>query len=58
VVALTEKGRALRARAGCLAGALLTASGESPQHLNALNRDLRELRNAIYAHTGDWTGDA
>jgi len=58
VVALTDGGRQLRSRAGCLADALLSASGESSAHLNAITAEVRELRNAIYAHTGDWTSTA
>jgi DNA-binding MarR family transcriptional regulator len=54
VVALTDKGRELRSRAGCLADALLSSSGQSPAHLNQINRDVRELRDAIYEHTGVW----
>ncbi|RWB97387.1 MAG: MarR family transcriptional regulator [Mesorhizobium sp.] len=54
VVALTDKGRELRSRAGCLADALLSSSGQSPAHLNQINRDVRELRDAIYEHTGIW----
>lgn len=58
VVALTDQGRELRSRAGCLADALLSASGQSPTHLNEITRDVRELRNAIYAHTGSWSSTA
>jgi len=58
VVALTEQGRELKSRAGCLADALLSASGQSPTHLNEITRDVRELRNAIYAHTGSWSSTA
>lgn len=54
VISLTDRGRDLRSRAGCLADALLSASGQSPAHLNEITRDVRELRNAIYAHTGEW----
>lgn len=54
VVELTDKGRELRSRAGCLADALLSSSGQSPAHLNRINRDVRELRDAIYEHTGIW----
>jgi MarR family transcriptional regulator, organic hydroperoxide resistance regulator len=54
VVALTDKGRELRSRAGCLADALLSSSGQSPAHLNQINRDVRELRDAIYERTGVW----
>ncbi|RWO61018.1 MarR family transcriptional regulator [Mesorhizobium sp.] len=58
VVALTDKGRELRFRAGCLADALLSSSGQSPAHLNQINRDVRELRDAIYEHTGVWRSTA
>ncbi|TIM36515.1 MAG: MarR family transcriptional regulator [Mesorhizobium sp.] len=58
VVALTDKGRELRSRAGCLADALLSSSGQSPAHLNQINRDVRELRDAIYEHRGVWRSTA
>lgn len=58
VVALTDQGRELKSRAGCLADALLSASGQSPTHLNEITRDVRELRNAIYAQTGSWSSTA
>ncbi len=58
VVALTDKGRELRSRAGCLAEALLSSSGQSPAHLNQINRDVRELREAIYENTGVWRSTA
>lgn len=55
VVALTDAGRDLRSRAGCLADALLSTSGQEPAHLNAIASDLRRLRDAIYASSGDWS---
>ncbi|MDQ0346840.1 MarR family winged helix-turn-helix transcriptional regulator [Ancylobacter vacuolatus] len=55
VVALTDQGRALRGQAGCLGNALLEASGQSPAHLGAMNRDMRELRDALYAQLGGWS---
>jgi DNA-binding MarR family transcriptional regulator len=58
VVSLTDAGRELRSRAGCLADALLSSSGQSPAHLNQINRDVRELRDAIYEHTGAWSSMA
>ncbi|MEQ1955131.1 MarR family transcriptional regulator [Mesorhizobium sp. CN2-181] len=58
VVALTDTGRELRSRAGCLADALLSSSGQSPAHLNQINRDVRGLRDAIYGHTGAWSSMA
>jgi Transcriptional regulators len=54
VVALTEKGAALRERAGCLGEALLAASGQQPLDLARLNKDVRQLRNRIYGHIGAW----
>lgn len=54
VVALTDAGRALRSRAGCVGESLLAASGQSPEALGALNREVRALRDAIYRHTGGW----
>ena len=54
VVELTEQGQALRSRAGCLGEALLSASGQTPAQLGELNRDVRNLRDAIYAHIGGW----
>ncbi|WP_198291123.1 hypothetical protein [Ancylobacter sp. FA202] len=55
VVALTDQGRALRGQAGCLGDALLEASGQSPAHLGAMNRDMRKLRDALYAQLSDWS---
>lgn len=49
VIGLTDRGRALEARAGCLGEALLAASGESPAALAALNRQVRSLRDTLYA---------
>ncbi len=54
VVELTEQGQALRSRSGCLGEALLSASGQTLAHLGELNRDVRNLRDAIYAHIGGW----
>ena len=53
-VALTAKGRELRAKAGCLGESLLTASGQSPEQLGALNGKIRKLRDAIYPSIGGW----
>ena len=55
VVALTDAGRDLRSRAGCLGEALTSTSGQEPGHLNAMASDLRRLRDAIYARSGDWS---
>lgn len=58
VVALTEQGRRLRATAGCLGQSLLEASGQSPADLAELNRQIRQLRDAIYVHLHDWKAPA
>lgn len=55
VVSLTPQGRALRAKAGCLAEALLEVSGKSPEMLGKLNHDLRDLRDTIYSTGEDWS---
>lgn len=52
VVALTDRGREIRSSAGCLGDALVASSGESPRRLDELNRDIKKLRDAIYAHAG------
>lgn len=54
VVALTDEGRALQHKAGCLSDALLAASTQTPQELGMLNRDVRHLRDAIYSQIGGW----
>ncbi len=54
VVGLTDAGRALKSKAGCLGDALLIASGQSPVALADLNRDIRALRDAVYTHMGGW----
>ncbi|MCV3738644.1 MarR family transcriptional regulator [Rhizobium sp. TRM96647] len=54
LVALTDQGRAMRHRAGCLGDTLLAASTQTPPELAALNRDVRYLRNAIYSQIGGW----
>lgn len=58
VVELTEEGRALRGRAGCLGEALLAASGQSPGELGALNRAVRGLRDSLYEQSRRWSGSA
>ena len=47
IIALTAEGRALRARAGCLADALLAGSGMSLAELGEINRQLKRLRDAL-----------
>jgi len=54
VVSLTPLGSALKSKAGCLGEALLTASGQTPEALGALNNEVRRLRDAIYASIGVW----
>lgn len=56
IVALTDKGRSLQSKAGCLAEALVEASSHSLAELGDLNRNTRRLRDAIYASIGgDWS---
>lgn len=47
IIALTAEGRALRSRAGCLADALLAASGMSSAELGEINEQLKRLRDAL-----------
>ena len=54
VVTLTDQGRALRAQAGCLGQALVAASAQSPTDLARLNAEVRQLRDALYAHIEGW----
>ena len=54
VVALTDAGRALRTRAGCLGNALLATSEQTPAELGDLNSDVRRLRDTIYRQIGGW----
>jgi MarR family transcriptional regulator, organic hydroperoxide resistance regulator len=55
VIALTAPGQALRTKAGCLGDSLLATSGQSPEQLGALNRKVRQLRDAIYKEIGGWS---
>lgn len=57
LVALTDPGRALEDRAGCLGQALLEASGQSPAALGDLNGKIKELRDAIYGRIGHRSHD-
>ncbi len=52
LVALTDDGRALEDKAGCLGEALLDASGQSPAALGDLNRRIKELRDSVYNRIG------
>ncbi|MCO5731477.1 MarR family winged helix-turn-helix transcriptional regulator [Rhizobium sp. SSA_523] len=54
VIGLTEEGRALQHKAGCLSDTLLAASTKTPPVLAELNQDVRELRDAIYSQIGGW----
>jgi DNA-binding MarR family transcriptional regulator len=58
IVALTDAGRALRFKAGCLAEALLAASDHSPSELGDLNQKVRRLRDSIYRGIGGWHASA
>jgi DNA-binding MarR family transcriptional regulator len=55
IVALTNKGRALHSKAGCLAEALAEASSHSFAELSELNQKVRRLRDAIYGSIGEWS---
>ncbi|QQP93104.1 MarR family transcriptional regulator (plasmid) [Skermanella sp. TT6] len=57
VIALTDQGRALENRAGCLGETLLEASGQSPSELGELNVKVRQLRDEIYSRIGRWSLD-
>jgi DNA-binding MarR family transcriptional regulator len=46
-VTLTEKGRALYAKSGCLTGTLLQRSGMTVDQLVALNHQVQTLRDAL-----------
>ena len=58
LVSLTDQGRALQHRAGCLSDTLLAASTQTAPELAALNRDVRHLRDAIYSKIGGWDAPA
>jgi MarR family transcriptional regulator, organic hydroperoxide resistance regulator len=58
VIALTDEGRALQHKAGCLGDTLLATSTQTPKELAALNQDVRRLRNAIYSQIGGWDAPA
>lgn len=58
LVALTDQGRALKHKAGCLSDTLLAASTQTPSELAALNREVRHLRDAIYLQVGGWDAPA
>jgi DNA-binding MarR family transcriptional regulator len=54
VVALTDAGRALQQKGGCLGDALTAASGETPETLAEINKEVRSLRDKIYGHVEGW----
>ena len=56
VITLTDQGRGLRSKAGCVGLSLLTASGRSEEELAALNRAVRQLRDDVYSRLGGWHG--
>lgn len=58
VIVLTELGKSLQGRAGCLGTSLLTASAQTPEQLAELNQEVRNLRDAIYAQIGGWAPPA
>jgi len=57
IVALTDAGRALESKAGCLGAALLEASGQTPEALGELNQGVRSLRDSVYGSIGGWKLD-
>lgn len=58
VVGLTDSGRALQSRAGCLGEALLETSAQGPAELAKLNHEIRHLRDTIYSRIGGWDAPA
>lgn len=58
IVSLTEDGKALQAKGGCLADALLESTGDSAATMAKLNADVRRLRDTIYDHLGGWVPPA
>lgn len=52
VITVTKRGRDLKARAGCLAEALLEHSGATPADLGEINTRMKGLRDAIYESLG------
>lgn len=57
IVALTDAGRALESKAGCLGAALIQASGQTAEDLGRLNVEVRRLRDSVYASIGGWKLD-
>jgi DNA-binding MarR family transcriptional regulator len=54
LIALKPGGRAILAQVRCLADAMLSSSGQSFEQLQALNRQVQALRDALYARIGGW----
>lgn len=54
IVALTDEGKAMQMRGGCLADALLESTGETADSLAKVNEGVRRLRDRIYDHLGGW----
>ena len=59
IATLTDEGRGIRPKAGCLGASPLEASGQTPRALGHLNRDVRRLRDSVYDSiaAGSWTTD-
>lgn len=55
IVTLTDEGRALKSKAGCLGDALVETSRHTVGQLGDLNRQVRQLRDDIYENLGGWT---
>ena len=54
IVALTEEGKAMQMKGGCLADALLESKGETADSMATVNEGVRRLRDRIYDHLGGW----
>jgi len=53
LILLTDEGRSLERRSGCLSDALWAASGQTLDELGALNESVKQLRDAIYLSMGE-----
>ncbi|MEG8014509.1 MarR family winged helix-turn-helix transcriptional regulator [Sphingomonas sp. 22R3R2A-7] len=54
IISLTSQGTKLRTQAVCLNAGLLKASGRTPSELDALNQQIRHLRDTLYEQIGRW----
>ena len=54
IIALTEEGKAMRMKGGCLADALLESTGETAAVMAEVNQSVRRLRDKIYDHLSGW----